>query len=99
MVKKPSTIDISDTSIERHRKFSQRIRVECEIDTIKINEKRNHKCNNKSHTNGKRGDICQSPKPSKGSIDLTADCANMITPINIRVTDSDRIRRDFAFLC
>jgi hypothetical protein len=36
MVKKPPTIDISDTSIERHRKFSQRIRVECEIESVSV---------------------------------------------------------------
>jgi hypothetical protein len=79
MAKKPSTIDIPDTNIERHRKFSQRIRFECEIDTIAINEKKNHKQNNKSHTNDKRGEICQTPmEPSEGSIDLTADCANIL---------------------
>jgi hypothetical protein len=40
MVAKPSTMDIPDTSIECHRKFSKRIRIECKIDTIAINEKK-----------------------------------------------------------
>jgi hypothetical protein len=41
--------------IERNRRFSDRVIVEGKVNTFTVSEKRNHKANNKSHTNGKRG--------------------------------------------
>jgi hypothetical protein len=60
----------SSKSSRRHQKYGQKAFYDIDIPRTSI--ERHRQC-----------DICQSPEPSEGSIDLSTDCGNMITPIKI----------------